>query len=367
MDPAPYEIRVAREVLEDLRARLLATRWPEVADVGWEYGMDQGFLRDLCEHWADAYDWRATEARLNRLSNRTWEGIHFVHQGGSGGGLPIVLVHGWPGATLEFERLIPLLVAAGHEVIAPSLPGFGFSAAPAEPLSASGVAARLRALVEDGLGLERYVVQGGDWGSMIAARMAFDSPDRVAALHVDSPSVLPFAAELDDPPLTSAEQAWLGEAAKWRTRGGYYMLTQATAPDVLAPGLNDSPAGLAAWLVSKYRDWSDCSGEVERRFTRDQLCDFLTLYWATGTIGSSIRLYAAEARDRWKLRPGEGVRVPAAVADFPAENLHPPREWTERTLLDLRSWTEYDRGGHFAAWEEPELLAGDLLGLLDSI
>jgi len=324
--------------------------------------MDRAFLRRLCDHWSEEYDWSATETRLNTLENFTWEGIHFLR---AGEGPPIVLVHGWPGAVLEFERLIPLLVEAGHEVIAPSLPGYGFSDAPAEPMNAAAVAERLRALAEDGLGFGRYAVQGGDWGTVIAARMAYEAPERVTALHVNSPSVLPFPASLSD--LTEAEQAWLGEAAKWRTRGAHYMLTQGTAPDTLAPGLNDSPAGLAAWLVSKYRNWSDCDGDVEARFSLDQLCDFLTLYWATGTISSSIRLYAAEARDRWRLGEGETIGVPAAVSDFPAELLHPPREWAERSLGDLRQWTEHERGGHFAAWEEPELLARDIVGFLREV
>lgn len=359
---SPYEIAVEEAVLQDLRERLGRTRWQEAPDLGWEYGMDQGFLRRLCEHWASEYDWRATEGRLNRFEHAIWDGIHFIR---AGEGEPILLIHGWPGAVLEFERLIPLLADAGHEVIAPSLPGFGFSRAPEAPLSGSGVATRLRSLAEDGLGFRRYAVQGGDWGTLIAARMAWDAPKRVSALHVNSPSVLPFPADLSD--LGEDEQEWLAEAARWRTRGAHYMLTQGTAPDTLAPGLNDSPAGLAAWLVSKYRDWSDCDGDVESRFTLDQLCDFLTLYWATGTISSSIRLYAAEARDRWKLGAGDKISVPAAVADFPREILHPPRKWAERSLGDLRQWTEYERGGHFAAWEEPELLARDIVGFLREV
>ena len=363
-DPSPYEVAIPEEVLEDLRGRLERSRWPDAGDVGWEYGMDPSFLRRLCDHWSSSYDWRVAEERLNALDNRVWDGIHFL-RAGEGAGALIVLIHGWPGAVLEFERLIPLLVAAGYEVIAPSLPGYGFSENPGNPLNAAGVAARLRALVEDGLGFERYAVQGGDWGSLIATRMAYDSPERVAALHINSPSVLPFPADLSD--LSDAEQEWLAAAAKWRTRGAYYLLTQASAPDTLAPGLNDSPAGLAAWLVSKYRDWSDCDGDVETRFSLDELCDFLTLYWATGTISTSIRLYAAEARDRWKLAAGEKVEVPAAVAEFPKEILHPPREWTERTLADLRTWTHHERGGHFAAWEEPELLARDIVGFLRGV
>jgi pimeloyl-ACP methyl ester carboxylesterase len=362
--PRSYEIALGERVLADLRDRLERTRWPEAADVGWEYGMDQDFLRRLCEHWAGAYDWRATETRLNGFANFEWDGIHFI-RAGEGAGSPIVLIHGWPGAVFEFERLIPLLVEAGHEVIVPSLPGYGFSDAPEKPLSATGVAARLRELVEDALGIERYTVQGGDWGALVAARMAFDSPERVGALHVNSPSVLPFPADLSG--LTEDEQTWLASAAKWRTRDGYYLLTQSAAPDTLAPALSDSPAGLAAWLVSKYRDWSDCGGDVERRFSLDQLCDFLTLYWATGTVSTSIRLYAAEARDRWRLGEGERIGVPAAVAEFPAEILHPPREWSERVLGDLRQWTQHERGGHFAAWEEPEFLARDISGFLREV
>ncbi len=361
----PYEIAVPEDTLADLRERLARTRWPEAADVGWDYGMDQGFLRRLCDHWGSDYDWRATEERLNMASHFKWDGIHFVHEGAGGKGVPIVLIHGWPGSVLEFQGLLRRLLEAGHEVVVPSLPGYGFSDEPAQALTGSGVAARLRAVVEDALGWDRYVVQGGDWGTLIAARMAYDSPDRVAGLHINSPSVLPFPAELAD--LTDAEQAWLADAARWRTRGAHYMLTQGQVPDTLSPALNDSPAGLAAWLASKYRDWSDCGGDVETRFALDDLCDFLTLYWATGTISTSIRLYAAEARGRWKLEPGDRIPVPAAVADFPAEILHPPREWAERTLGDLRSWNEYERGGHFAAWEEPDLLCADLLAFVESL
>ncbi len=170
-----------------------------------------------------------------------------------------------------------------------------------------------------------------------------------------------------DPPLSDAEQEYVQRAQRWRLREGFHLLTQGAAADALAPGLHDSPAGLAAWLVDKYRRWSDCDGEVERRFSKDELCDFLTIYWATGTIASSMRLYAAEARDRWRLAAGETIDVPAAVADFPAEIARPPRAWTERVLGDLRRWTEFDRGGHFAAFEEPELFAGDLVEFLAEV
>ena len=367
----PFEIAVPEETLDDLRERLHRSRFPDQPDgLGWEYGFDFTYLRELCRHWADEYDWRPVERALNGLSNWRWHGIHFIwERAGTAAGprLPICLVHGWPGSPLEFLELIPLLVARGHDVVVPSLPGFAFSDLPAEPLDASEIAAELEALMSEALGYERYAVQGGDWGALIGARMAWDEPERVAALHTNSAGVLPTPGSFDEPPLSDEEQRWLAAAQKWRTRDGYHVIVQSAAPDALAPGLHDSPAGLAAWLTDKYRRWSDCDGELERRFSDDEVCDFLTLYWATGTIASSLRLYAAEARDRWRLGPQERIAVPAAVADFPAEIVRPPRAWTERQLSDLRRYTVMPRGGHFAAFEEPELLADDLLAFLDGL
>ncbi len=372
-EPQPYEIAVDEQVLEDLRERIARTRWPaQPAGIGWEHGMDLAYLRELCAHWAGAYDWRQIERALNGLSNWRWDGIHFIWERApvddrgiaAGPRLPVLLLHGWPGGVIEFSDLIPRLVGAGHDVIVPSLPGFGFSDAPPEPVNVAAVAARLRALVGSTLGYQRFAVQGGDWGSIIGARIAFDAPEAVAALHLNTPGVLPIAGDLSEPPLSEEEAQYAQAAQRWRLRGGFHLLVQGAVPDALAPGLNDSPAGLAAWLVDKYRRWSDCDGDVERRFSKDDLCDLLTLYWATGTIGSSMRLYAGEARDRWRLAPGERIEVPAAVADFPAEIVRPPRAWVERVLGDLRRWTEFDRGGHFAAFEEPELLADDLVAFL---
>ncbi len=366
------EIAVADAVLDDLRERIARSRWPDQPrGLGWEYGADVDYLQELCGYWGSDYDWRQIERALNGLSNWRWEGIHTIWERATTDQrgvaaptrLPVLLIHGWPGAPIEFLGVIGTLVAAGHDVVVPSLPGYAFSAPPPQPLNATGIAARLRALMA-ALGYRRYAVQGGDWGTYIGARMAFDDPDAVAALHVNSPGVLPLPGDLGDPPLGEVEVEYAQRAQRWRLRQGFHLLTQGAAADALAPGLHDSPAGLAAWLVDKYRRWSDCDGEVERRFTKDELCDFLTLYWATGTIASSMRLYAAEARDRWRLAPGETIDVPAAVADFPAELVRPPRAWTERVLGDLRRWSEFDRGGHFAAFEEPELFARDLLEFL---
>jgi len=370
-EPSPYEIEIADEVLGDLRERLRRGRWPEQPDgLDWEMGGDLAYLSELCTHWAGEYDWRSLEQALNGLSNWRWEGLHFVweraQRAAGEARLPVMLVHGWPGGPIEFLEVIPKLVAAGHDDVVPSLPGFAFSEPPARPLNVAEVAARLAELMST-LGFERFYVQGGDWGAPISARIAFEEPERVAGVHVNAVSVLPLPGDLSDPPRSEAEQRYLETAQRWLRREGHHFSLQGNAPDAIAPALSDSPIGLAAWLVEKYRRWSDCDGEVERRFSKDDLCDFLTMYWSTGTIASSMRLYAAEARDRWRLGPGERIEVPAAVADYPAEILRPPPEWAERLFADLRAYNEMPSGGHFAAFEEPDLFAGDLLAFLGSL
>jgi pimeloyl-ACP methyl ester carboxylesterase len=362
-----YEVSIDADILDDLTARIHATRWPRQPDgIGWEHGMDFAYLRELCGHWADEYDWSSTERALNGLANWRTNGLHFIwERAEEGEGLPVLLIHGWPGAPIEFLELIPKLVGSGHDVVVPSLPGFAFSEAPNSPLNVAGIAARLRELMEN-LGYERYAVQGGDWGSIIGARVAFDAPDAVAALHLNTPGVLPPPVNFDEP-MSEAEQEYASSLQRWVLRGAFHLLAQGAASDALAPAFNDSPAGLAAWLVDKYRRWSDCDGDVERRFSKDDICDLLTIYWATETITSSMRTYAAEARDRWRLEPGERISVPTAVADFPAEITRPPRGWTQRSFEDLRRWTVFDRGGHFAAFEEPDLLAQDLIEFLAEI
>jgi pimeloyl-ACP methyl ester carboxylesterase len=368
----PFEVAIPEEVRSDLRERLARTRWPngafsadsaDKAPQGWEMGVDIDFVRGLCDHWAHEYDSSRLPRLLNAFPNRRYRGLHLIHEAG-GERLPLLLLHGWPGGPIEYLDVIPRLLDAGHPVAVPSMPGYGWSDDPGAPLNIAAVAARFRMLAEEGLGWERYGVVGGDWGAPVAARIAFDSPRRVAALYVFTPGVLPPAAQRAEPPLSDAEQAFVEEGLRWRRREGHHMLIQSTVPDIVSVGLADSPAGLAAYLVEKYRRWSDCDGEVERRFSRDQLCDYLTMYWATGTIASSMRLYWGERADRWRPKEGEVVEVPAAAAVFPAEIINPPREWTARLLAGLRRWTEMPRGGHFAAHEEPALLADDLLDFL---
>lgn len=364
----PLTVSFPEDMVADLRARLGSTRWPDQpAGLEWELGTDLAYLRELCSHWAEEYDFDGFAARLNQLPSFRWRGLHFIHARAGGEGLPILLVHGWPGGPIEFSKLCPLLVEAGHDVVVPSLPGYAWSDIPEAPLNVAGVAARLHELMTECLGYRRYVVQGGDWGAPISARLAFAHPDAVAACHLNSVGVLPAPGNLEDPPLTEAELDWIQRGQRWRLRRGFHLLVQSAAPQSLAYGLQDAPAGLAGWLVEKYREWSDCGGDVERRFSKDDLCDFLTMYWATGTIASSMRLYWAERRDRWRLGPEDRIEVPAAAADFPGEIVRPPREWAERIFTDLRSWTEMPSGGHFAAFEEPELLASDIEAFLDEL
>jgi pimeloyl-ACP methyl ester carboxylesterase len=374
--PEPYEVRVPDESVSDLRERLGRARWPaQPDDQGWLLGTDLAYTEELCGHWRDEYDFTRLE-RLNALGSERWDGLHCLHLN-AGGIAPVVMLHGWPSGPIEYERAAELVAEAGHEVVVPSLPGFAWSEDPGEALNVAGMSARLLALLTKGLGLDSFAVAGGDWGTMIAARIAFDAPDRVPALYVSTPGVLPRPADLTDPPLSEAELAFAERAQRWLRRDGHHMIIQSSAPDVISAALLDSPSGLAAYLVEKYRRWADTDGDVERRFSKDDLCDYLTMFWSTGCIASSMRLYYGERVDRWGLGPGERIEVPTGVGAFhagmraegdaPGMLGNPPREWTERVVSDLRYWSEPPTGAHFSAFEEPELYAQDLLNFLDAI
>jgi pimeloyl-ACP methyl ester carboxylesterase len=371
-----YEIRVPDTVVSDLRERLARAKLPSQPEgYGWALGTDLGHVRLLCEHWRTAYDF-ARLSRLNELGSSRWDGIHFLRAAPEreGDGQPVVLLHGWPSGPIEYASAARLVARSGREAIVPSLPGYAWSNPPHRPLNAAQMAERLHALVTEGLGHSSYAVAGGDWGGMLALRMAYDHPESVVALHISTPHALPLPGDLASPPLSEAEGRWAERARRWRRHQGHHLQIQGAAPDAIAPALTDSPAGLAAYLLDKYRTWSDSGGELERRFTHDDLCDFLTMYWSTGSIASSMRLYFAEAADRWRLAQGERISAPTGIALYEGdmgaeadEGLNPPREWSERLFTDLRRWTEMDTGGHFAAFEEPEAYAGELLALLDQL
>jgi pimeloyl-ACP methyl ester carboxylesterase len=371
---SPFRIDIPESVLADLRERIGRTRWAdEVEDAGWDYGTNLDYLRELLAYWSDGFDWRAQEERLNRFSHfrATVDGIgiHFVHERGSGSRpLPIVLSHGWPST---FVELLPLAERLAHperhgagaadafDVVVPSLPGFGFSDRPTRRgTTKTRVAALWAELMTRHLGYPRFAARGGDIGSGISAFLGLDHPQHVVGVHVSDAIRNPWLGE-GAPPLTPAEERFLGEERAWMAAEGAYDHIQATKPQTLAYGLVDSPAGMASWIVEKLRAWSDCDGDLERRFTRDEVLTILTIYWATGTIHSANRMYFERDREARQLRPGQRVEVPCAVTLFPADIDHPPRELAERTYR-VERWTEMARGGHFAAHEEPDLLAEDI-------
>ncbi len=371
----PFEVHVPQPVLNDLRDRLARTRWPdEIPGTGWEYGADLSFMQELVRHWRDGFDWRAQEARLHRFHHYRAEidgfGIHFLHERGCGPNpRPLILTHGWPGSFLEFLEVIPRLTDPGRyggdpacsfDVVVPSLPGYGFSDRPAAPGMNAFRIGELWVRLMRGLGYERFGAQGGDWGASVSTAMALAAPEALTGLHLNyiPGSLRPWLGE-GTPPLAEIERRFLDDADRWLETEGAYGHVQRYEPQTLAYGLNDSPAGLAAWIVEKFRDWGDCDGDVVGRFGRDELLANVTLYWVTETFHSAARLYFEMRKAPLALGPGQRVRVPTAVAHFPKESPFPPRAWIER-CYDVVRWTEMPRGGHFAALEEPELLAEDV-------
>ena len=376
----PFRIAVPDEVLDDLRARLDRTRLPgsDVPGAGWDLGTDPALLDRLLTHWRDGFDWRAAEAALNRLPQFTapiqGTPLHFVHVRGRGvdGGpapLPLLFSHGWPGSFWEVYKIIgPLTDPAAHggdpadafDVVAPSLPGYTFSPDPQVPgLHTGSIAERFAELMTDVLGYPRFGLQGGDWGSLITSRLAHAHPERVAGLHLNMCGLRPNTGP-GTPPLSEAEREFLAGMRRWRGEEAGYQAIQGSRPRTLAFGLTDSPAGLAAWIVEKFRAWSDRRGvDVTEVFTLDELLTNISLYWVTGCIGSSMRIYYEAQRDPWRLGAGERVEVPTGFAALPAENSRPPREWVERAY-QLRRWSQFTRGGHFAALEQPEALVEDV-------
>jgi pimeloyl-ACP methyl ester carboxylesterase len=371
--PRPFTIHVPDEVLTDVRDRLARVRWPdEVPGAGWRFGSDLGYMKELIAYWCERYDWRTHEARLNRLRQYivSLGGIelHFIHEPGVGPRpLPLLLSHGWPGSIVEFEALIPRLTDPGRfggdaadafTVVAPSLPGYTFSFQPNQPrLGVTQIADLFAALMTDVLGYSRFAAQGGDWGAFITSRLGVVCPERLAGIHVNLLSVRRDLAAPAEP--TAEEKVYLAQLQHWLREETGYQWIQGTKPQTLAYGLTDSPAGLAAWIVEKFRTWSDCGGDVERRFSKDTLLTNVMLYWVTGAINSSFWPYYARYHEGWPIPDGHRIAVPTAYAAFPREILSPPRAWAERTY-NIQRWTEMKAGGHFAALEEPDALAADI-------
>jgi microsomal epoxide hydrolase len=369
----PFQIRVSDEVLKDLRERLDRTRFPdEVPDTGWEYGTNLAYMKELVEYWRTRYDWRAHEAQLNRFAHfrTTIDGleIHFIHEKGRGPNpKPLLLSHGWPGTIYEFMKIIPMLTdPAAHgadpnqsfDVIAPSLPGYGFSGHPAvRAMNIQAIAEHFHKLMTESLGYPRYCAQGGDWGSAITSRLGEVHGANLYGIHVNLLFV--GGRTRREGELSNEEKVFLADLDQFRREETGYQQIQGTKPQTLAYGLNDSPGGLAAWIVEKFRTWSDCGGNVERRFTKDQLLTNVMIYWITQTINSSTRLYYESRHHPWRPDPQQRIETLTAAALFPGEILKPPREWAEQAF-NIQRWTVMPRGGHFAAMEEPKLLAQDI-------
>jgi pimeloyl-ACP methyl ester carboxylesterase len=371
-----FSIHVPEADLCDLRERLKRTRWPERETVeDWSQGVPLAYMKELCQYWGEEYDWRVTEARLNALSQFRIVidglGIHFVHvRSPQPDALPIILTHGWPGSIVEFLKVIgPLADPVTHggnsadafHVVCPSLPGFGFSDKPAQPgWNVERIAMAWNRLMAR-LGYERYGAQGGDWGTSISTSIGQQYPDKIAGIHLNPPIAAPDPATFDD--LTEIERAALAAREHAKDWDSGYSAQQSTRPQTVGYGLVDSPVALCAWIIEKFWSWTDGQGDPENVLTRDELLDNVMLYWLTRTGASSARLYwesIREVSERLNVPNLDVVEVPTGGSIFPKENPRPSRRWAAKRYTDIRYWNELEVGGHFAAFEQPDLFVSEV-------
>ena len=375
--PEAYRIHVPDEVLKDLKARLRNTRWPDQLEgTGWDYGTDTKYLRELVTYWEKDFDWRAQEKQLNAFhhyrANIDGLRIHFIHEKGKKpNSIPVLMLHGWPSTFVQFQKIIPLLTdpaahgapnAPSFDVVVASLPGYGFSDIPAE----RGFAIRAMAdgfakLMIETLGYKRFALRGSDIGGSVTQQLSLVYPDRVIGAHVTG--MLRGTPTQGGPPPSEAEKKFAEALQVWEATELAYARMHGQKPQTLAVGLNDSPSGLASWIVEKFHRWGDTKGNIESRFSKDELLTNLTIYWATGTIGSSVRLYYEFTREK---RVTGKVPVPTAVLIATHDMVPPPRELSER-LYNVVRWNQTDKGGHFLEWEEPQLVAQDMRAFFGSL
>jgi len=370
----PFRLHVPDEVLADLRARLRNTRWPEDPPLEpWSTGTSVAYLRGLMDYWREGFDWRAQEAKLNAFEQFTVPlagvDLHFIHAKGSGPDpMPLLLSHGWPGSVWEFHRLIPMLTdparfggdaADAFTVVAPSLPGYTLSFQPGQKrFGAEEIADVFAALMRDVLGYERFGAQGGDWGAFVTSRLGYRYAERLIGIHLNLLAVRRDPRMLENP--NAEEKRFLAQLNHWTKEETGYQWIQGTRPTTLAFGLTDSPVGLAAWIVEKFRAWTDNDGNPESAVSRDDMLANITLYWATGAIGSSFWPYYARMHGPWPIPEGATVDVPMGYVEFPREILTPPRSVAEKMYRNIQRWSVMPRGGHFAALEQPEALAREI-------
>jgi pimeloyl-ACP methyl ester carboxylesterase len=368
----PFRVDVAGGELADLRERLKRTRWPDAETVDdWSQGVPLAYLREVCDHWATGYDWRQAERRLNAWPQFRTEidglGIHFIHASSPHeAALPLIITHGWPGSVVEFLKVIGPLTepddpADAFHVVCPSLPGYGFSDKPSSPGWGVHKIAAAWTVLMDRLGYQRYGAVGGDWGTSVSAIVGQRDPEHVAGIHLVPPLAPPDPATFNS--LTDTEQRALAALRHVEKEESGYSGQMATKPQTVGYALADSPVGLCAWILEKFREWTDCDGDPENALTRDEMLDNITLYWLTGTATSAARLYwesFAEISAIFTESVVDSVTVPTGCSILPKEIPRVSRRWAARRFTNILHWNELDQGGHFAAFEQPELFVNEV-------
>jgi pimeloyl-ACP methyl ester carboxylesterase len=380
----PFRISVSQYEVDDLKARLQRVRWPNEPDgnAAWDWGTNLSYMKRLIAYWRDEFSWGRAEGELNRFpqftvdleANGETHTVHFIHVKGSGAKrLPLILTHGWPSTFREFLDVIEPLARDGFDVVVPSLVGYGFSSKPQKPIGPAAMAELWHRLMHDVLGYERYAAQAGDWGSFVTSRLALQHPESVIAIHLTMLPLRPHLKHASQAPVTPEEAAWIAKMKTWWAQEEGYRSIQSTKPMALAFGLMDSPVGLAGWLADKYLRLGDTKKDhpyegMEARFPMHMMCTQLSIYWFSGTINSANTLYkAGPAEGSALLKPGERVTVPTAYSDYPMDVLPPtPESWGRRGYNIVR-WREMDRGGHFAAMEEPKLFTDDVRAFFHTV
>ena len=362
--PTRFKLNVPEAQIADLKQRLASTRWPDEPPLPpWSSGTSVAYTKSLIDYWRTSFDWRQWEATLNAFPQFTVPirgiDLHFIHvPGRASHSMPLLISHGWPGSVFEFHKLIPLL-ADEFTIVAPSLPGYTLSFKPGQArFGVIEMADVFAELMRDVLGYQRFGVQGGDWGAFIASVLGHRYPEHLIGIHLNLLAVRRDGKLPASP--TPQEKVFLEELNHFLKEETGYQWIQGTKPQTLAFGLSDSPAGLAAWIVEKFRTWTDCDGDPENAISRDEMLANISLYWFTGAIGSSFWPYYARMHGPWPIPEGETVKVPMGYAEFPKEILHPPRSLAEKVYADIRRWSVMPKGGHFAALEQPEALAREV-------
>lgn len=369
----PFHLDIPEDTIATIKARVASYPWHEMPDDGgWDYGVNLDYMKEICAYWVEEFDWYKQQAAINRFDQFTSpvDGVdlHFIHEKGSGANpKPLIISHGWPGTVVEFLDFIDLLahperfggdVEDAFDVVAPSLPGFGFSGRPPRPWGPRRMAEALNSLMTDTLGYDNYIAQGGDWGGAVSSFLGYDYPSHCRAIHINI-----LTMRHPDGPQTSEEQAWADQFEIDQIMENGYRTQQATRPQTLSYAMMDSPVGVAAWILEKMNSWSDTVGnDVESVYSKDQLLTNIMVYIVTRTFNTASWIYYGRREEGGRILSPEGrrVEVPTACALFPKELLAwPPKTYAER-LYNVTQWTEMPRGGHFAAMEQPELLIDDI-------